>query len=156
MATNACHRSACTVQSCLAEANYDEKECAWAIDRLKKCCEKMGKGSLHCAFAQQPAADSSQPSGEQQQPAAEQQDPQQQDLQQQQQQKQTRQHPSQQQPLSEQQQQPRPAGLGGSLEALGVAAASGQQVAASPAASSPADQAPAEQQQQDGQLAAAG
>ena len=24
MATNACHRSACAVQSCLAEANYDE------------------------------------------------------------------------------------------------------------------------------------
>lgn len=27
-----------------------QKECAWAIDRLKKCCQKMGKDSLHCSF----------------------------------------------------------------------------------------------------------
>jgi hypothetical protein len=27
-----------------------QKACAWAIDRLKRCCEKMGEGSLHCSF----------------------------------------------------------------------------------------------------------
>lgn len=75
METNACRRSACAVQACLAESHYDEvsvtlrdavtrsaqpadgvcsrsarKACAWAIDRLKRCCEKMGEGSLHCSF----------------------------------------------------------------------------------------------------------
>lgn len=59
METNACQRSACKVQECLAESNYDERACAWAIDRLKRCCEKMGEGSTHCAFsASAPASES--------------------------------------------------------------------------------------------------
>lgn len=27
-----------------------QRECAWAIQQLKRCCEKTGKGSLHCSF----------------------------------------------------------------------------------------------------------
>jgi hypothetical protein len=27
-----------------------QRECAWAIDQLKRCCEKVGKDSLHCSF----------------------------------------------------------------------------------------------------------
>lgn len=30
-----------------------QRECAWAIDRLRRCCEKMGSASLHCAFQPQ-------------------------------------------------------------------------------------------------------
>jgi hypothetical protein len=27
-----------------------QRACTWYIDRLKRCCEQMGKGSLHCSF----------------------------------------------------------------------------------------------------------
>jgi hypothetical protein len=27
-----------------------QKACTWAIDRLRQCCRKMGRDSLHCSF----------------------------------------------------------------------------------------------------------
>ncbi|XP_021931521.1 cx9C motif-containing protein 4 [Zootermopsis nevadensis] len=49
MKKDPCKPSACSIQKCLKENNYQEASCQQFIELLKECCRKWGSASISCS-----------------------------------------------------------------------------------------------------------
>ena len=47
---DACKTEACAIQDCLAKNDYDMHKCKDKVDKLKDCCSKNLKESVHCGM----------------------------------------------------------------------------------------------------------
>lgn len=47
---DACKTEACAIQDCLAKNDYDMNKCKDKVDKLKDCCSKNLKESVHCGM----------------------------------------------------------------------------------------------------------